>query len=74
MMGFVMTNDIQLLKEHFLKNHVQVIDIHIGDSICFVLRFADVERLNAIPNHFPQFTIVKVLSSISNVYQYLFIK
>ncbi len=69
-----MTITYQPLINQLISNGIQIIDIHVGDSTCFILKFADIKHLHTIPNDFPQFTIIEVLSSISSGYQYLFIK
>lgn len=59
---------------HLLLHNIHILSIHYGESYCVVIKNSDVEYLRLLTNKFPDVILVNVLSSISNGYQYLFVK
>jgi len=65
-------NTTTLIK-YFQRYGIHIIDIHIGEHICFVIKYTEVDILYDLSHRFPEIDIIDILSSPMMLYHYLFI-
>lgn len=68
------TNNIEQISGWIQNTGMQLLDVHTGESVCFVIKRGDVNTLRTLPQIFPQYMIVSILPEQSDLYNYLFIK
>lgn len=65
-------NTITALLDYFNKNHIKIIDTHIGKSICLIAKHSNIDDLHIIKSNFPNINI-DIIPTIAGQYHYIFV-
>ena len=66
-------NQSSLIRNYLESNNIHIIDIHIGKSICIVVKHVKIDVLTNILDFLTDINVIDIIPTVMGHYHYLFI-